>query len=66
MTNPEWLKTLSEKMARLPTLFSAEEVDLTRRIGLYVQSLERQASDYGLEETFRRGDPGHPDNEMGM
>ncbi len=66
MTNSEFLTTLADDLERLPTLIAADRVARLRNLALYVDSLERQVNEHRPEETFRRGDPGHPDNDMGM
>lgn len=66
MNNREFIAALADDLARLPTLIAAERVAHLRKLGPYLDSLERRVNDYRPEESFRRGDPGHPDNDMGM
>lgn len=68
MTNSEFLLDLADRIERLPTMFKAEEVEHLKLLGRHFRTLDRQdrASESEREKPFRRGDPGHPDNEMGM
>lgn len=67
MDDPQFLAELTDKIDRLKTMFSEQEVERLRSISKYLPGLLTTYRQGGQrDEHFRRGDPGHPDNEMGM
>lgn len=68
MTNKNFLLELADKIERLPTLFTEDEVKRLRQLSGYVARLENDndIASRRVFNSFHRGDPGHPDNTMGM
>lgn len=68
MTNSEFILDIAERIKRLPTMFTQAEADHLTLLGKHFRTLDRHdmESEDPRDRSFRRGDPGHPDNEMGM